>query len=303
MTNEPGAQESLFEDPLGLRLRTARERQGLSLEQAAQQLKLPVAVVEAMEREDWARLGARIYVRSYLGSYLRLLGLPATLADQVGESREPAPQLVPLATSSRMRRTLDASMRNLVYLVMTAVLVVPVVLVARAYQARHQVQDLTLDAGAGELSGFAPQAAVPPSAAAAAASAASAPAATTPAAVDMPPPVEARIPAAAPAADPVLASLAPFQSNHDAAALVLRFRDESWIEVIGRQGERLERGLVAAGGERRYEAGQVGRITLGNADGVDVRHAGQAIDLTPFRAANVARFAVSSEGQPAPAGH
>ena len=85
--NQDTPQESLFEDPIGLRFRHARERLRWSVESAAQQLKLPVAVIEALEREDWARLGPAIYARSYVTSYARLLGLPQGLADEAVRGR------------------------------------------------------------------------------------------------------------------------------------------------------------------------------------------------------------------------
>lgn len=289
--NEEVMQDSLFQDPLGVRLRLAREQAALSREQAGAQLKLPVAIVDAMEREDWPRLGAQVYVRSYVGSYLRLLGLPQALLEQA-LAEKPAPPLVTLATRSRMRHTLDTSLRNIVYLVMTAVLVVPVVLVARHYQARDRVQDLTLDPGAAES-----VLAVP------AIDAVRAPVVSGPVAVEATDDAGvAPDTAAAVAPDPVMASMAPFPKvAAPSSGLVLRFRSESWLEVMDAQGRRIERGLVAAGGERRYDAGQIARITLGNADGVEVSNAGVDVDLTPFRSANVARFAVSSDGVPAPA--
>src|SRR5690606_14842040 len=101
-------------------------------------------IIEAMEREDWPRLGAPIYVRSYLGSYLRLLDLPQELLQPV-VAPAPTPALVPMTSRSRLRRTLDKSLRNVVYLVMTAVLVVPVVLVARHYQNAERPLSLTLE--------------------------------------------------------------------------------------------------------------------------------------------------------------
>jgi cytoskeleton protein RodZ len=137
-------QEVLFQDPIGIRLRQGREKAGLSLEQVGQQLKLPIAIVDAMERDDWQRLGAPVYVRSYLGSYLRLVGLPAGLAEQVAQEK-PTPQLVSLGGSSRVRHALNHSMRNVVYLVMTAVLVLPVVLVVRHYQSAQPAEVLTLE--------------------------------------------------------------------------------------------------------------------------------------------------------------
>ena len=290
--NDHGTQDSLFKDPVGVRLRLARERAGISLEQAGQQLKLPVAVVDAMEREDWSRLGAPIYVRSYLGSYLRLLGLPQDLLVQVSTPSAP-PALVPHSTRSRLRRTLEHSLRNAVYLVMTAALIVPVVLVTRYYQSRDRVPELTLEPAAATSPAEAPRLAGAP------ADTATAPA---PAVLGPPPPAAAPVVEAGP--DPVMASLSPFQGGAAVAnELVLRFSGESWVDVVAADGQRVERGLVAAGGERRYAPGQVARITLGNADAVQVSVAGRAVDMTPYRAANVARFAVSSDGQPAPAGH
>jgi cytoskeleton protein RodZ len=290
-----GMQEALFQDPIGMRLRAARTQAGLSVEQAGQQLRLPVAIIEAMEREDWARLGAPIYVRSYLGSYLRLVGLPGTLAERVATTK-PAPALVTMASRSRMRRTFDRSVRNLVYLVMTAVLVVPVVLVARHYQAAERAPSLTLDTDPASL----PPAVAEPAAPGTAPEALVAAPAT---------PAEPAAPAANDAGpDPVMASMAPFQKQAPAVAdaadgLLLRFTGQSWIDVTDASGARVERGLVDAGAERRYAPGQVAHITLGNAEAVQVLHGGEPVDLAPYRAANVARFTVSSSGEPAPARH
>jgi cytoskeleton protein RodZ len=43
-------------------------------------------------------------------------------------------------------------------------------------------------------------------------------------------------------------------------------------------------------------------VKFGNADAVDVLQAGQVVDVTAFRQANIARFAVSSEGSLTPPG-
>lgn len=301
-------QEALFQDPIGLRLKQARVSQSLSIAQVAQQLKLPVAIVEAMERDDWARLGAPVYVRSYLGSYLRLVGLPESLAEQAAQSK-PAPQLVPMGSRSRMRRVLDQSLRNAVYLLMTAVLVVPVVLVARHYQNTPATAPLALDAvpsavPAAPLSAPASDA---PAAAELVATPADAAAAGAQVAVADPSAPSADVPAPQAGADsgpdPVMASMAPAFKREGQGGLQLSFREESWIEVLDPQGRRVERGLVAGGDVRRYAAGQVARITLGKADAVEVSFAGKPVDLAPYRAADVARFTVSSTGQPAPPGN
>lgn len=316
-------QEGLFRDPLGIRLRQAREAAGLSVESAAQQLKLPLAIVRAMELEDWARLGAPVYVRSYLGSYLRLLGLPAELLEQAAPAQA-APALVAMGPASRVHQAVSRSMRNLGYLAMTALLVVPVFLVARNYQSGAKPELLTLETSGAPTPAVEslpapapvtlPAPAAEPLAGPSLASdsplqstSADAVPSDSVAGVGAASGVPATSPVADPAPDvsPVMASMAPFAQSTDAAQgpLLLRFSAESWVDVVGAQGERIERGLVEAGAERRYAPGQVARITLGRADAVDVSFAGKSVDLAPFRAANVARFAVSSDGEPAPAGN
>ncbi len=299
-------QDELFQEPIGMRLRRGREKAGLTVEQAAQQLKLPVAIVQAMEMDDWARLGAPVYVRSYLGSYLRLVGLPADLAEQAAQTK-PAPALVAMGSSSRLRHALQRGVRNGVYLLMTGALVVPVYWAARHYQDQNRPDVLTLETSAEMVEAQALAAGVPSATPAglvgstepaAAAVGSDAGAAVQPQ-VD---PAQATLPATGPA--PVMASMAPYPKPAAAVGgLVLRFKGESWVEVLDAQGGRVERGLVEAGGERRYAAGQVSRITLGNSDAVDVSFGDKALDLSPYRTANVARFTVSSAGEPAPAGN
>ena len=296
-------QDTLFQDPIGMQLRRGREKAGLSIEQVGQQLKLPVAIVQAMELDDWPRLGAPVYVRSYLGSYLRLVGLPAALAEQAAQTK-PAPALVAMGSSSRLRHAVNRTLRNGVYLVMTGLLVVPVYFAARYYQDQNPPQVLTLETSPEmvEAQALATGAAPPPSETTAD------PAALPPLSGDVPAadPQPAAPPAAAPAQDPapMMASMASFpKPAASPGELLLRFRGESWVDVVDAQGARIERGLVEAGAQRRYAAGQVARITLGNSDAVDVSFADRPLDLAPYRTANVARFTVSSEGEPVPAGN
>ena len=269
-------QDTLFEDPIGLRFRHAREKARLSIDTVAQQLKLPVAILEAIEKEDWTRLGAPIFIRSYVGSYAKILGLPTTLADEVVRGK-PAPQLTAITGSSPTKRMFDRSLTNLAYLAMTVVIVGSVVVLAMYFQSpRRGAEVLPLDAPAGYSSTdlnttpVASGAGVEPNSAAAVAQAADV---------------------------PVMASLAPTMPTGTSKEIVLRFRGESWVDIVNKAGTHIERGIVAAGAERRYAADQLSQVTLGDAASVDVSVAGAALDLTPYREANVAHFTVSSEGK------
>jgi len=106
---------------------------------------------------------------------------------------------------------------------------------------------------------------------------------------------------------PVMASMTPTLPAATPALpagneIVLRFSGESWVEILDANGQRIERGLVPAGSERRLRIGEAGMVTIGNADAVQVLRAGRGMDLTAFRQANIARFAVSSDGSLTPPG-
>lgn len=151
-------QDSLFEDPIGLKFRHAREKARWTLESVAQQLKLPVAVLDAIEREDWARLGAPIFVRSYVGSYARLLGLPATLADEVVRGK-PSPPLVSIGGSAPSRSLLAGP--ALGYLLMTLLVIAAVVAAAAYYQAPRRLADAADGPVQGQAATLAPLPATP----------------------------------------------------------------------------------------------------------------------------------------------
>jgi cytoskeleton protein RodZ len=61
---------------IGARLAAAREARKLDIGRVARELKLDVAVIEALENDDSTALPAPIFVKGYLRSYARLVGLP-----------------------------------------------------------------------------------------------------------------------------------------------------------------------------------------------------------------------------------
>lgn len=269
-------QDTLFEDPIGLRFRHAREKARWSLESVAQQLKLPVAVLDAIEREDWAKLGAPIFVRSYVGSYAKLLGLPATLADEVVRGK-PVPPLVSIGGSAPAKPGLSRHASGIGYLVLTLAVVAALVAAAMYYQSprRSGAEVLPLD-NADAFATLAPS--IPESAPVQLEGA----------------PVPA-IPAAAPAVAPASGTGASVPVTGE--EVHLRFRGESWVDLVDPSGAHIERGVIPAGSELRYPKGQLAQVTLGDADAVEVSLAGAPLDLAPFRDAKVARFTVSSDGR------
>jgi cytoskeleton protein RodZ len=255
----------------GDRLRKAREAAGLSRADVAARLKMPVRVVQSLEEEDWSRLGAPVFVRGQLRSYSRLLGLttaPMMVASGVAPVEPPV--LTPRTYISPVKRFAEQLARRFVYIVLTAAIAVPVWLATRPHLGTVAHDAAPLDVPAAALGHAAPRKSAP-----------------------------AKV---APAQEPraLVASIAPLAA-HDAPTLSLKLRGDSWVQVVGDNGQVLEQGLLHAGEQRNWAADDVARIVIGDATAVDVLRDGNMLDLTPFRRANVARFTVSSDGSLAPA--
>jgi cytoskeleton protein RodZ len=60
---------------LGERFRAAREQRGLTLSDVAEQLRIRSVYLAAIEEENWKAIGAPVYIRGFLRTYARYLGL------------------------------------------------------------------------------------------------------------------------------------------------------------------------------------------------------------------------------------
>ena len=65
------------EQGVGAILRAAREARGLSVQDAAQQLRLMNRQIVAMETDDFASIGQPVFARGFVRNYARMLGLDA----------------------------------------------------------------------------------------------------------------------------------------------------------------------------------------------------------------------------------
>jgi cytoskeletal protein RodZ len=60
---------------LGERFRAAREARGLSLSDVSEQIRIRSVYLTAIEDENWTAIGAPVYIRGFLRTYARFLGL------------------------------------------------------------------------------------------------------------------------------------------------------------------------------------------------------------------------------------
>ena len=96
---DEGATQSQSSNP-GARLAAAREHAGMTLQQAAESLRLDVATLQALEAGRFQTLGAAVFVRGHLRHYAELVGLPVGEIDAAYEAC--SAQLAPLPD---LRRT------------------------------------------------------------------------------------------------------------------------------------------------------------------------------------------------------
>jgi cytoskeleton protein RodZ len=260
-----------YAEGCGSALRQARQRAELSLQEVGSQLKMPVRVVQALEEENWQVLGAPVFVRGQLRSYARLLKVDVEPYLERADLQGVRPaELVSHSHTPRYQRVLESVARRAVYVVITAAIAVPVWVATQSHLGQGSSQaTASLDVVP------APAASVEPGAAG------------------------KQTAAAGTQAAPYVASLTPLPRN-GGNGLTLRMTGDSWVQIDAPGGVNLEHGLLKAGEERSFRNGEVARVVLGNAAAVEVQQAGSTVDLTPYKRANIARFAVSSDGSLAP---
>jgi len=272
---------------IGERLRAGRERSGLSVAAAAEKLHLDPKVIEALEADRFAELGASVYVRGHLRRYADFVGEPGLEMVNAYSAREASPPPPDLTQIPHAEHRSDPRrlISPLVGLGCALVLASAIWWVLAG--SRH---------GADSSGAAAPQGA-------AATAATQAP--STPATAVQEPPVQlAGTPATTPAASAQKSTAAaavqtPPEEKTPARQTTLRLEltSESWVEVYDSRGERLFYDVASAGSVQRIEGRPPLRVVLGNAAAVAVQVDGQAREI-PAAAVDGegARFVVNRSG-------
>jgi cytoskeleton protein RodZ len=301
------------ESPLGQRLAVERERLGWTRADVASRLKLPVKLVERLEYDDYDGLSDGVFLRGYLASYSRLVGLPVEQATRVAAAHTRTAPLVATGTISRTRYLFERYSVSATYLALTAIIVVPAVWLAThggLEQSLVRTTPLDPPAHVGAVATTTTPLPLESSGTSAQNSDALAAETTT---------QESSAPASHDQA-PVVASMAPFPASTateispeqvaPAAAsaggvhlIKLKLAQQSWVEITAGDGRKLEYGMLAAGSEHVYRSDGPLSVRIGNAQGAEVSVDGAAFDLTPYQRANVAHLKLLADGTGARPGH
>lgn len=273
---------------VGQLLAQAREAQKLSLQQVANELKLSVSFVKAIEAEQCSSLPDVAFVRGYVRNYARLLGLPKEQTQQVvahfetimapaKELTQGAPVVAPKTQGPRWWR--------LLWLLAVVLIVVQVYLMwqnsntptsepktelPKAETVAPVTKDATID--------------------------------------DSLPVLPSEAEEAEPAAEP-LQEQAPVNSAEETestaadnavdaapeAGLVLEFADECWVSVADRSGRTLFSGIKQAGEVLTLDGQAPYQFVFGNGAALKSMHIdGEVIALPDRRAGQVWRYSSQS---------
>ena len=263
---------------IGARLRGARERSRLSILQAAEKLHLDPDILEALEADDFAALGAPVYVKGHLRHYAELVGEPVEALFELysQDTRIAPPDL------TRVPKPLPDD---------TGKLVVPAVIVVVVFAAAGTAWwGLSLSHRQWVAAAARP---VPVTVAAAAPMAQAPPAAST---------ESVRLALATGVAQPegrVAAASAVATSAVARAEInaVFTYSADSWTEVYDGTGRRLLYGMSTGPATRRLAGVPPLSVMLGDASGVTIEVDGRTASITRFvRSDHTARFLIASDG-------
>ena len=276
----------------GARLRREREAKGLSEQQAAESLNLDPTVVAQLESNDFAALGAPVFVRGHLRRYAALLGLAE---DEVMGAYERSKQQVGEPTLVPRSRIEMAPVRGRPRWpwVVGGTVTFLVAAILMAYVSENGLPGIGASTETAATS------------------------AAEPAASPAPAPVDTRAgttqgAAQSPAADPQAQSRAADTAGSVAAAatptgpapaaapgqvsLQLKFSGDSWVEIFDGSGKAVLYDLGKAGSERTVTATPPLSVTLGNGTVVGMAVNGRPLPPPPRTQGVISRFSIGADG-------
>ncbi len=270
----------------GQRLREERERQGLDPEDISARLRLSRTYLQALEADDYARLPQPAFVRGYLRSYAKMLGLPgdelvADFERLVNDSSAGDDQRAETEPEER----LDAD--GAPFWVWPAGAVALVIVVAVLWLAGGETPEPVAD----EPSTAESPEPLPDVATGREETGAEAPQAQQPVEPEPVEPVEGLSGDGRRGPEETVAA-------RDQAAgtdtLRMRFEDQCWLEVHEQEtGERIYQGNQPAGGELELGGTAPFRVTLGNAPALaSLEVNDQSLELPQGRPGQVVRVTV-----------
>ena len=289
----------------GARLKRERERQGLSLQKAADELRLDPAAIEALEADQYDKVGPAVYARGHLKKFALLLSIPQQeildgyAALQTAPSASP-PQPTNLGLGSATRVGFERA--PLPPLPLAAGLLGLAIVIGLFWWSPWKAHSPTAAPPPVPLASSGPVVGADSSAAGVPAADNDEVSRPSLGAVDTPPPAPANgsppaTPAPALAGAAAAATAAAASAGAGRARLRLSFSADSWVDVHDASGRRVFAGNGRANSVKTIAGQAPLRVYLGFASGVQLEINEHAVAIArPFLNGDVARFEAGADG-------
>jgi cytoskeleton protein RodZ len=263
---------------IGDRLQNARTARGLSLDDIAAETHIRRDYLDALEREAWDELPGPTYVKGFLDTYTRQLGLPAAeIAGLYQVKGKPSPpvrpvpravevRIMPATSQSRLRRIVTAT----AVLLIAGAVVLAYVLIAQLRQFAATRPTPATTAAPGPAVSPRGNPATPGGGLSAA------PVGSTPAgsssnnrtgASGTPSTVPGGTPE--PGSQPAVSAAAPIPVAGETIVLSAQATDRSWVRVVS-DGSVVFEGFLSAGDHQVWQGRHQLTIRVGNASALDL---------------------------------
>lgn len=257
---------------VGRALAAAREQAGMTIEQAASNLRLSVRQVQALEEDDATALPAPTFVRGFIRNYAKLLQLDAEMLLEIYRVYTPATGLGNISLHSENIPILNHDKKAwLPYVLASAV--VALALAGWMFYMEYLAGAKPVDppAESQEVSDTAQE----------------------PVPIPLPLPDMSAVPVEVSAVAPEVPApttavvSSGTQSN---SRLTINFGGQSWVSVTDRDGKEIFNKSQDAGTQAIVEGAPPLGVIIGNASAVKVSFNDKPIDLALHTKANVARL-------------
>lgn len=279
----------------------AREKHGWTVEFVAQTIKVRPEIIVAIEKGDTSSIPP-VYLKGYMRSYARAVGIPQTVIDQRLPQNTAADPLVRSIFAEGLPRNHgDRWFKASSYVLASAVVIALVWQFTNEAVRFSQGDPLMRSSRTGNSVSF-------PSEQASAEDGANANLVTEA------PPAKTHLRASIAAmsgtqeqissnrplvAEGAWAAIGNRDPANDQAVLAIpagaetleiQTTADSWVEIIGANDEKIEMDLLRAGSRRTYHGSAPFHLLLGRASSVEVLHNGEKVNLAPYIRGNVARL-------------
>lgn len=120
---------------LGEQLKLTRESKGISLDYAADTLKISKRYLEALEENSFNVLPAQIYVRGFLSSYAKFLGLdPKVILDQYNKLMLPRNEILNGSVRLKKRTTREVKRGRVFTLLVIVIIAIVCIIVLYVFK-------------------------------------------------------------------------------------------------------------------------------------------------------------------------